>query len=108
MRVDGQLVLTGCQINGTGRPPPASRVGRGLGVERLPGLAISATRITVTAGMFMDGGFTADGQIRLIAAHVAGALSLSSAQLRNPGAIALLAPPISPSTAGLLPRRVHR
>ena len=87
LRVDSQLVLTGCRI-GPLQPPaaPAS-----LGGSHPPGRAISATGITVSSGMFMNGGFKAAGEVRLLAGQVGGFLDLSGAELRNRGGVALLA-----------------
>jgi hypothetical protein len=39
----------------------------------------------------MNDHFTAEGEIRLLAGHIAGMLDLAGAQLRNPDAVALLA-----------------
>src|SRR6202042_1298437 len=55
------------------------------------GRAMSATGMTVSSGVFMNGGFTADGEVRLLAAHIGEVLDLGSAQLNNQGGVALLA-----------------
>lgn len=87
LRVNGQLVLTGCRIGPA--QPPAAPVS--LDGPRRPGRAISATGITVSGGMFMNGGFTATGEVCLLAGQVGGLLDLGGAQLRNRGGVALLA-----------------
>lgn len=77
LRVDGQLVLTSCRIGAVGKQPP--------------GRAISATGFAVSAGVFMDDGFVAEGEVRLLAGHIGGVLDLSGAQLSNREGLALLA-----------------
>jgi hypothetical protein len=91
LRVDGFLVLTGCQVGGLAERPAAESPASGLGRKCPAGRAISATGITVTSGVFMNDHFTAEGEIRLLAGHIAGMLDLAGAQLRNPDAVALLA-----------------
>ena len=91
LRVDGQLVLTGCRLGAENAP---SAEGSPIGApssSRERGRAMSATGITVSSGVFMDGGFTAYGEIRLLAGHIGGVLNLGSAQLHNHGGVALLA-----------------
>jgi hypothetical protein len=90
LRVDGHLVLTGCR---TGRGDATSAGGRTvpLPVDRALGRAVSATGITVGGGMFLNDGFTADGEVRLLDGHIGGVLDLGGAQLRNHGGLALLA-----------------
>jgi hypothetical protein len=91
LRVDGQLVLTGCRMGAMNAPPAMGSPISALTDPRPPGRTMSATGITVSSGVFMDGGFTAYGEIRLLAGHIGGVLDLGGAELRNPGAVALLA-----------------
>jgi hypothetical protein len=87
LRVEGQLVLTGCRI---GSPQSPAAEGN-LADLRAPGRPVSATGIKVSGGIFMNGGFTAAGEVRLLAGQVGGVLDLGGAQLRNRGGVALLA-----------------
>ena len=41
--------------------------------------------MTVDGDMFCRAGFQAEGEIRLLGAHIGGQLELSSAKLANPG-----------------------
>ena len=91
LRVDGLLVLTGCQVGGLAERPAAESPASGPGRKCPAGRAISATGITVTSGVFMNDHFTAEGEIRLLAGHITGMLDLGGARLRNRDAIALLA-----------------
>jgi hypothetical protein len=45
------------------------------------GNAVAADDLTVDGGVFLDGGFTAAGGVRLLGAHIAAELSLRGAQL---------------------------
>ena len=77
LHVDGQLVFTGCRMGGADTHPP--------------GRAMSATGLRVSGGVFMGGGFAAEGEIRLLAGQIGGVLDLDSDQLHHPGGLALLA-----------------
>jgi hypothetical protein len=87
LRVDGQLVLTDCRI---GPLRPSAAAGSHIG-SRPSGTAVSATGVAVSGGMFMNGGFTVTGEVRLLAGQVGGVLDLGGAQLRNRGGVVLLA-----------------
>jgi hypothetical protein len=86
LHVDGHLVLTGCQIGVRG-PTSFAEHEDGSGPRSR---AISATGMTVSGGLFMDG-VTVDGEVRLLAGRVGDVLDLGGAQLRNVNGIALLA-----------------
>ena len=45
--------------------------------------------LTVEGDLVCENGFEAEGEIRLLYAHIAGELVLNGAHLTNPGAIAL-------------------
>jgi hypothetical protein len=91
LRVDGSLVLTGCHVGRRPGSHAASHTGEDQSSLGRPSRAISATGMSVTGTVFMDGGFTADGEVRLLAGHVGGSLDLGGAQLRHEVGIALLA-----------------
>lgn len=77
LRVEGQLVLRSCQIGALSTRPRRR--------------ALSATGLTVSDGVFMNGGFMADGEVRLLAGYIGGVLDLDNAQIHNDGGLALLA-----------------
>ena len=54
-------------------------------------IALNADQMTVNGDLFCQQGFQAEGEIRLMGAHIGGQLSLSSATLANPGKPALSA-----------------
>src|ERR1022692_237273 len=92
LRIDGFLVLTGCQMGGRDLPAAVGSPADGPpGGGRPACRVISATGITVTSGVFMNDCFTADGEVRLRAGPVGGVLALGGAVLRNCGGVALLA-----------------
>lgn len=91
LRVEGSLILTGCHLGEKPGTPAASRSAVGSSSKLQPGRALSAMGITVGAGVFMNDGFTADGEICLIGGHIAGQLNLNGARLDGQGGVALSA-----------------
>ena len=66
-RISGQLSCRGAHLNGTDRD----------------GNALSADRLKAGEGVFLDGGFTAAGSVRLLGADITGQLSCRGAQLNG-------------------------
>ena len=64
---------------------------RGAHLDGKDGPALTADGLTVTAGMFCDQGFQADGEIRLLGASIGGQFNLSGAHLDGKDGPALTA-----------------
>ncbi|HEX8648868.1 MAG TPA: hypothetical protein VF715_18370 [Thermoleophilaceae bacterium] len=83
--IGGQLVLSGATLTGGGYPPD---LGDGtlqpheIPTESLDGMALVADGLQVDEGMFCAAGFTAEGGVRLLGAHI-GLLSFERATLRR-------------------------
>jgi hypothetical protein len=71
-RTEGPLVMSGTQL---GKSPG--------------GPVFVADNAQIYGGMFCRGGFKAEGEVRLLGAHIHGQLDLSEAQLSSPGGAAL-------------------
>ena len=90
----GTLELRGCRVG-------PIRLGRakinggfnlsGTHVDGKDGPALTAPGLTVTAGMFCDEGFQADGEVNLLGASIGGQLSLDGARLNGKNGHALIA-----------------
>lgn len=78
----GEVKLPGAQIGGNlectgGKFCNAGKDGGALGC------ALNADGIEVTGDVFLDEGFTATGEVRLLGAHIGGVLSCSGGTFRN-------------------------
>ena len=90
---EGAVRLLGAQITG-------QLVLRGATLTNETGPALTADRVSVGGGVFLDDGFAAtghseDGAVRLLGAQIAGQLSLSGATLTNEAGPALIANRVS-------------
>jgi hypothetical protein len=93
-RVGGQLVMSGVRLAGGTYPLLPSGTAlrpRGGGDRGVSGLAFAGDGLTVAGSLVCDGGFEADGQVRLVDARVDGNVLFDEATLRHAGAEALLA-----------------
>jgi hypothetical protein len=72
----GAVCLPGASITGE-----LSLRGARIAAADKGGDALVADRITVDGGVFLDGGFTAGGAVRLFGASITGQLSLTGAQI---------------------------
>jgi hypothetical protein len=91
VRVEEDLVISGCQINGAVALYCARITGdlvlRASYVDNPSGWALNVAGATVTGAVFMDD-LTVNGKIRLLDTHVSSDLYLSKARLSNPGGVA--------------------
>ncbi len=71
LAVEGDLVLSGARL------------------ENPNGIALSADGMTVEGDVFLDEGFHATGEVRLLRARIQGALICTEARFENPNGIAL-------------------
>ncbi|HXA62261.1 MAG TPA: hypothetical protein VNW94_24180 [Streptosporangiaceae bacterium] len=98
-RIDGHLWLEGSQISGGVWLDGANVTGilnlSGARLSNPGGDALLADRLTVSANVYCDTGFTADGEVRLPGAAIGGQLILRGAKLHNPGGVALYASRLS-------------
>jgi hypothetical protein len=94
-RVDGHLWLEGSQVTGGLLLDGAHIAGilnmSGVHLSNPGGDALLADRLTVDANVYLDQGFTANGEVRLPGASVGGQLILRKARLHNPSGAALYA-----------------
>jgi hypothetical protein len=70
-RIKGQLNCTGARLKNSN------------------GIALSADRMTVEGSVFLDEGFHATGEVRLVRARIRGALVCTDARFEHPNGIAL-------------------
>ena len=100
--VGGNFRLNGVTLTGGSWPldlagatlvPPRGDLATGDG--RPKKLALAADGLKVDGGMFCQEGFAAQGEVRLLGAHVGGQLGFSGAQLSNKGGAALNADELS-------------
>ena len=88
-RVGGQILLNGAVLSG-GRWPLelngttlASFDNVSVGKSRLERVALLSDGITVYGGVFCREGFVAEGEVRLIGAHIRGQVNFDGAHLSN-------------------------
>ena len=91
IRVNGNLVISGCHINGAVRLYHSYINGdlilHGSHVDNSDSRALNLAGATITGRVSADG-LTANGVTWLVAAQISGELNISKAQFSNPGRVA--------------------
>lgn len=91
VRVDGDLIISGCHVNGTVALYHSFISGdlilSGSHVGNSHGRALNLAGATITGKVSADD-FTANGAIWIVAAQISGEVDLSKAHFSNPGGVA--------------------